>query len=124
MSDRITANLPAIDMAATARFYAALGFAPGYRSEGWMILERGPLALEFFHHPELTPAQSWFSACIRTDDLGGLYAAFARAGLPDEETSIPRLVPPRQMPDPQVPRLFFLVDENGSLLRCLQNGAP
>ncbi|MGZ9809725.1 bleomycin resistance protein [Pseudoroseicyclus sp. H15] len=122
MADRITANLPAIDMAETEAFYATLGFEPPYRSDGWMILTRGPLELEFFHAPGLKPAESWHSACIRVDDLDGLYAAFTEAGLSDNPRAIPRLTPPGRDPDPEVPRLFFLVDLNGSLLRCLENG--
>ncbi|MES2145714.1 MAG: bleomycin resistance protein, partial [Pseudomonadota bacterium] len=65
MADRITANLPARDFAATSAFYAALGFAEAYRGEGWMILRRGPLVLEFFPHPDVDPLTSSFSACIR-----------------------------------------------------------
>ncbi|WP_373353133.1 bleomycin resistance protein [Pseudoroseicyclus sp. CXY001] len=121
MADRITANLPARDMAETAEFYAALGFVPGYRSDGWMILERGALELEFFHAPGLIPAESWHSACIRVDDLDALYDSFAGADLPATPRAIPRLTPPERLPDPEVPRLFFLVDLNGSLLRCLEN---
>ncbi len=48
MTDHATPNLPSRDFETTARFYAALGFEESYRDEGWMILERGGLTLEFF----------------------------------------------------------------------------
>ena len=35
MADRITANLPAKDLDATERFYAALGFAEAGRRKGY-----------------------------------------------------------------------------------------
>ena len=120
MPDRITANLLARDMNRTASFYAALGFRPGYRDAAWMILNRGPLEIEFFAAPDIDPWSSWHSACVRVDDLDGLYADFRAAGLSEDSGAIPRLTPPVRQNG--VPRLFALVDENGSLLRCLENG--
>lgn len=120
MSDRSTPNLPSRDFAATEAFYARLGFATDYRDDGWMILSRGPLVAEFFHHPDCDPTSSWFSACLRVDDLDGLYDAFRSAALSDNPRDIPRLTPPVHRPP--VPRMFALVDADGSLWRCLQNG--
>ncbi|KAI9025442.1 glyoxalase/bleomycin resistance protein, dioxygenase superfamily [Hyaloraphidium curvatum] len=114
--DRITANLPSRDMDATLAFYAALGFSPRYRNDGWMILSRGPLELEFFPHPELDPASSWFSACVRVADLDGLVAAWRAAGLP--KTGIPRLEEEAREIAPGL-RMAALVDLDGSLLRLL-----
>jgi hypothetical protein len=117
MTDRITANLPARDFDATARFYETLGFAVGYKDAQWMILRRGALELEFFPYPDLDSFQSSFSACVRVDDLDALYADFLKASLPS--TSIPRLTPPRT--EPFGLRFFALVDLDGSLLRCIDN---
>ena len=39
MADRITANLPARDMAATAGFFARLGFEEAYRYYYWRKVE-------------------------------------------------------------------------------------
>jgi hypothetical protein len=119
-NDRITANLPSSDFGRTAAFYGQLGFERLYRSEEWMILLRGPLELEFFHFPDVDPLTSSFSACIRVDDLDGLYAAFQAASLSDYPRATPRLTPPEQRPG--IPRMFALIDCDGSLLRCLQNG--
>ena len=119
MADRITANLPSRDFDQTAAFYARLGFHTVYRDDGWMILARGPLVAEFFPHPGLDPKTSWFSACIRVDDLDALYDDFRQAGLSDNPRDIPRLTPPEHRPP--VPRMFALVDPDGSLWRCLQN---
>ena len=115
MADRITANLPAKDFAATARFYERLGFTVDFQDEGWMILSRGGLELEFFPHPDLEPADSWFSACVRVADVDALHRAWSQSGLPDQ--GIPRLTAPRD--EDWGLRMFALVDPNGSLLRCM-----
>ncbi len=120
MPDRIIANLPSRDFAATVDFYGALGFDAGFRNEGWLILDRGPLEIEFFPHRDLDPRSSWFSACVRVDDLDGLFAMWRAAGLPTDGTAIPRLTDIVELPN--APRMFALVDPDGSLLRVLDNG--
>ena len=120
MADRITANLPARNFDATIAFYGRLGFAVGFHDSGWLMLNRGPLELEFFPHPGLVPRDSWFSACIRVDDLDDLLAEWRAAGLTDDPRAVPRLT--SVVHHPPVPRMFALVDLDGSLLRCLENG--
>jgi len=93
MSDAATPNLPSRDFGKTSRFYTALGFSESWRDEGWMILKRGELTLEFFPHPELDPLTSWFSCCLRLDDLDSFYATCKEAGLPEECKGQPRLHP-------------------------------
>lgn len=115
MSDHITANLPSRDFAATIAFYAKLGFGVRFQGPGWLILERGPLELEFFPWPDLDPASSSFSACIRVDDLAALHRDFSTAGLPAQ--GIPRLEPIRPIGHGLL--MFGLVDRDGSLLRGL-----
>jgi catechol 2,3-dioxygenase-like lactoylglutathione lyase family enzyme len=117
MRDRGTANLPARSFDETAAFYEALGFSIGFRDEGWMILHRGDLEIEFFPHPELDPATSWFSACVRVADVDLLHAEWQKARLPAD--GIPRITRPEDMAHGL--RIFALVDPNGSLLRCLSN---
>jgi catechol 2,3-dioxygenase-like lactoylglutathione lyase family enzyme len=119
MVDLATPNLPARDFDATVRFYAALGFGVGYRDAGWMILERGPVMLEFFAHPGLEPAESWFSACLRLDDLDAFYALCRAAGVPETRTGAPRLHPPE--PTSWGSRMAALIDPDGTLLRLIQN---
>jgi hypothetical protein len=75
MSDNSTPNLPSRDFEKTSQFYSALGFAETWRDSGWMILRRGNLTLEFFPHPELDPLTSWFSCCLRLDDLDSFYTS-------------------------------------------------
>lgn len=120
-SDRITANLPSRDFDATEAFYASLGFVTGFKDDGWMILHRDGMVVEFFPHPNLDPKSSWFSACMRVDDLDDLHASFQSANLPSDPRSIPRMTPPEDIA-PGV-RMFALVDADGSLWRCLQNEA-
>ena len=115
MPDRVTANLPARSFDETERFWRSLGFGRTYRDEEWMIVARGPLEIEFFPHPELDPAGSWFSACARVADVDALHEAWGAAELP--EAGIPRMTAPRD--EPFGFRMFALVDPNGSLLRCL-----
>jgi hypothetical protein len=120
MADRITANLPSRDFDSTAAFYGRLGFEVGFRDDGWMILGRGDQQVEFFHHPELDPKTSWFSACIRVDDPQGLLTQWQKLGISVDQGQIPRLT--GFFKPGNAPRMFALVDEDGSLLRVMGNG--
>ena len=62
MTDHATPNLPSRDFETTSRFYAQFGFEQGWRDDGWMILKRGGLTLEFFPHPDVDPLTSNFTA--------------------------------------------------------------
>lgn len=119
MGDRITANLPARDLAATRAFYERLGFAVEFADNTWMILSRGAMEIEFFPHPQLAPKESWFSACLRVDDPDALYAEWQGLGLSADEGAIPRLTGFFKTGDDL--RMFALVDPDGSLLRVIDN---
>lgn len=116
--DRATPNLPARDFDATLAFYAPLGFAPRHRDDGWMILDRVGMTLEFFPHPGLDPATSWFSCCLRLGDLDAFYALCLGAGIAEAARGWPRLHPPRR--EPWGGRMAALVDLDGTLLRLIQ----
>jgi len=98
MADHATPNLPSRDFARTAAFYGRLGFEEGWRDDGWMILTRGGLTIEFFPHEALDPLASSFSCCLRLDDLDGFYAICLAAGLPEARMGHPRLHPPEPQP--------------------------
>ena len=115
-----TPNLPSRDFDVTEAFYARLGFATGWRDEGWMILKRGGLHLEFFPHPNLDPTTSWFSCCLRLDDLDGFYADCIAAGVPESCWGSPRLQKPA-LEDSGL-RIGALIDPDGTLIRLIQNG--
>ena len=119
MADYATPNLPSPDFEATSRFYGDLGFSETWRDEGWMILKRGELMLEFFPFPELDSYSSSFSCCLRLDDLDSFYAACRAAGLAEARSGIPRLVPPRV--ESSGLRIAYLVDPHGTLVRLIQN---
>jgi catechol 2,3-dioxygenase-like lactoylglutathione lyase family enzyme len=119
MADHATPNLPSRDFEATSRFYGALGFTETWRDQGWMILRRGALTIEFFPYPDLDPAQSSFSCCLRLDELQRFYDACTAAGLREMQTGIPRLVPPRV--ERSGLRIAYMVDPDGSLIRLIQN---
>lgn len=119
MTDQATANLPSRDLDKTAAFYEALGFKIGFKDDGWMILTRGDLQLEFFPHADLDPRTSCFSACLRVDDLDALHAEFSKCNFPDDCWSMPRMDKPEVLPFGL--RMFHLIDLDGSLLRCIDN---
>lgn len=119
MSDFSTPNLPSSDFQRSSDFYTALGFEERYRDKGWMILKRGNLILEFFFKAEHDPRTSWFSACFHVDDLDGLHAAFLQAGISQGQTDIPRMG--GIVEEAHGVRLFYLIDPDGSLLRCFDN---
>lgn len=119
MSDATTPNLPAREFEKTSQFYASLGFSESWRDKGWMILKRGTLTLEFFPHPELDPLASWFSCCLRLDDLDAFYAVCKRAGIPERCKGQPRLHPPEDQSSGL--RMGAFVDLDGTLVRLIQN---
>jgi hypothetical protein len=115
--DRATPNLPSRDFAVTSAFYATLGFVEEYRDDGWMILARGDLVLEFFPSPDLDPASSAFGSCLRLDDLDAFYAVCLAAGVPETHRGWPRLHAPT-VHDSGL-RIGALIDPDCSLLRLI-----
>lgn len=119
MADTSTPNLPARDFAATSAFFARLGFTQVFRDEGWMILDRDGVWLEFFPFPELDPAESSFGCCLRLDDVDSFYRVCVDAGLPESAKGFPRLHPPRL--EESGLRVGALIDPDGTLLRLIGN---
>nr|WP_314447200.1 bleomycin resistance protein [uncultured Sphingomonas sp.] len=117
--DHSTPNLPSRDFDVTEVFYAKLGFEQGWRDDGWMILKRGELTLEFFPHPDLKPFESCFSCCLRLDDLTGFYSACLSVGVPEQCWGHPRVQPP-QLEESGL-TIAALIDPDGTLLRLIQN---
>lgn len=119
MTDHATPNLPSRDFEITSRFYSQFGFEQGWRDDGWMIMKRGGLTLEFFPHPEVDPLTSNFSCCLRLDDLDVFYASCLSTGLPETCWGQPRLQAPRL--EESGLRIGALVDPDGTLVRLIQN---
>jgi len=119
MADHATPNLPSRDLEKTARFYGALGFEQGWRDEGWMILERGDVMLEFFPYPDLDPLSSSFGCCLRLDDIDAIYAQAIAAGVPERRMGMPRLHQAKV--EDSGKRIAYLVDRDGTLIRLVQN---
>lgn len=116
--DIVTPNLPSRDFGATSAFYATLGFEEDWQDESWMILSRGDLRLEFFPHPDLDPATSWFSCCLRLDDINSFYSACQSTGIPECSQGTPRLHKPARQGDLLI---GALIDLDGTLIRLIQN---
>lgn len=120
MADRAVPNLPSRDFAATVAFYGGFGFEPTYRDDGWAIMRRGELQLEFFAFAELVPEESSFMCSIRVDDLDELYRQIADSGVVEKTVGHPRLHPVRMQSWGQ--RAGFLIDIDGTQLHLIENG--
>lgn len=116
---KITANLPSRDFDKTEAFYQDLGFETVYRGEGWMILSRDSMMVEFFPHPDLNPSESYFSASMRLPDIDLMHGEWANLNLPSAQGNVPRLSAPFELGG-EAPRMFALVDPDGSLWRVME----
>lgn len=119
MPDSATPNLPSRDFEATFQFYRGLGFEEKWRDAGWMILRRGSLVVEFFRHPELNPAESWFSCCFRLDDVASFFTIVLQAGVPECNTGWPRAHRPKR--ESWGGMVGALIDIDGTLIRLIQD---
>ena len=118
MTDHATPNLPARDLDVTTAFYERLGFTVGFRDPGWLILERGGLVLEFYPDPQVDPASTRASCCLRLDEADAFHAVCVSAGVPESHLGWPRVQPLR--PEDSGMRIGALVDPDGTLLRLVQ----
>ena len=118
MTNFTTPNLPSRDFDATFNFYQKLGFKETWRDAGWMILKKEELVLEFFVHPGLDPAESWFSCCFRLDDVESFFQLAMRAGIPNATEGTPRLNHPKK--ESWGGTVGSLVDIDGTLIRLIQ----
>ena len=84
-----------------------------------MILTRDSIHLEFFLHPGLDPAASWFSCCLRLDDLNDFYAVCLTANIPQATQGAPRVHKPAL--ENSGLRIGALIDPDGTLIRLIQN---
>ncbi len=121
MSDRTVPNLPSRDFDDTITFYGGFGFETVYRDDGWLILRRGELELEFFPFPDLVPEESSFMCSIRVDDVDELYRQIYGAGVVEKTAGRPRLHPVALQPWGR--RAGFLVDPDGTQLQLIENVA-
>lgn len=121
MTDHAVPNLPSRDLDRTATFYGGFGFEVSYQDEGWMLLRRGDLHLEFFLYPGLIPEQSSFMCSVRVDDVDGLYRQIVSAGVAEKSVGSPRLHPVTRQPWGQ--RAGFLIDLDGTQLHLIENAA-
>lgn len=116
--DRAVPNLPSSDLDATEAFYSRIGFARSFRDDGWMILRRGDVQLEFFPAPGLDPATSASRCALRVGDVDELAACIVAAGVPIADTGFPRLHEVR--PQEWGLRAGHLVDPDGNLLTLIE----
>ena len=116
--DRAVPNLPSRDFDVTEAFYRGFGFASVFRDDGWMILRRGDLELEFFPFADLDPAASSFRCTLRVADVDELAEAIAAAGVPVRATGFPRLH--EVSAQDWGLRAGHLVDPDGTLLTLIE----
>lgn len=91
--DVATPNLPSRDLDATEAFYTSFGFERVYRDDGWLILRRGDLQLEYYPAPDLDPYATSAMCCLRVADVDELYDAIRRSGVEEGSVGMPRLHP-------------------------------
>jgi catechol 2,3-dioxygenase-like lactoylglutathione lyase family enzyme len=115
--DHATPNLPSRDFSATVDFYSRLGFVESWRDADWMILEKGSITLEFFPHPDLDPAKSCFSCCLRLADVDSFFDDILQSGVPETMLGWPRAHRPKQ--EAWGGRVGALIDPDGTLLRLV-----
>lgn len=116
--DRAVPNLPSREFDATEAFYGGFEFERWFRDDGWMILTRGDLQLEFFPHPEVDPFSSSFMCCLRVADVDELYDAIRGSGVPEKTIGMPRLHPVRMQEWGL--RAGYLVDLDGTQLTLIE----
>ncbi|MBB2985244.1 bleomycin resistance protein [Terracoccus luteus] len=119
MTDHAAPNLPSRDLDVTVAFYAAFGFEVAYRDDGWLVMHRGGLRLEFFAFPDLVPEHSSFMCSVRVDDVDELYGRIRQTGVVESDAGFPRLHPVRRQPWGQ--RAGFLIDPDGTQLNLIEN---
>lgn len=76
------------------------------------------MTLEFFLHRELDPANSWFSCCLRMNDVQSFFEELLSAGVPDRSKGWPRLHRPKE--EEWGGKVGALIDPDGTLLRLVQ----
>jgi len=121
MTDYAVPNLPSRDFDVTIAFYGEFGFEMAHRDEGWLILRRGELRLEFFTFPDLVPEESSFMCSVRVDDLDELYRQIKASGVVEKPVGRPRLHPAQLQPWGQ--QAGFLIDPDGTQLNLIENVA-
>jgi catechol 2,3-dioxygenase-like lactoylglutathione lyase family enzyme len=120
VTDHAVPNLPSRDFDATIAFYGGFGFEPSYRDDGWLILRRGALVVEFFLCPDVAPYKSSFMCSVRVDDVDDLYAQIIASGVEEKTVGWPRAHPVRMQSWGQ--RAGFLIDLDGTQLHLIENG--
>jgi catechol 2,3-dioxygenase-like lactoylglutathione lyase family enzyme len=117
VTDRAVPNLPSRDLARTAAFYGGFGFVELYGDDGWLVLRRGDLQLEFFRKDDLDPRHHDFGCCLRVSDLQELYQAVLAAGVPEARYGLPSVRPITTQPWGQ--EMSTVLDPDGNLLRMI-----
>ena len=118
MPDLATPNLPSRDFDETLRFYGSLGFVETWRDDGWMILKRGDLLVEFFRHPDFDPNASAFGSCFRLEDVTSFYREVLATGVRERASGRPSAHPPKR--ETWGGLVGAVIDPDGSLLRLVQ----
>jgi GNAT superfamily N-acetyltransferase len=118
MDARAVPTLPSRDLAETRAFYERLGFRRRGQDEeatGYLVLQRATIELHFFRDAGVDPLTTSAGCYVHVPDADALHAAWAAAGVPDDQATGSRLRPP--VDTEHGLREFHLVDRSGNLLR-------
>ncbi|WP_242903144.1 bleomycin resistance protein [Actinomadura terrae] len=117
MEEHAVPILPSRDLDETREFYARLGFEThgSWLDAGYLMVARGDVQLHFWHHPEVDPLTTAGACYVYVEDADALHRAWDEIGVPTEEATGSRLVPPQDTDYGM--REFALVDRSGNLLR-------
>ncbi|SDH43876.1 VOC family protein [Agrococcus jejuensis] len=118
MTDRAIPVLPSRSFDATIAFYGRLGFE-AVHDDGWLILRRGTVQLEFYDAPDADPATSDAMCVLRVADVDALVADIRAAGVPEATVGCPRLHPVRR--EASGLRIGYLVDLDGTQLNLVED---
>ena len=108
--------LPAVSITKTRAFYEKAGFRVLYcqdSQQGYLIVEREGIELQFFLHSALDPLANDHGAYVRCDSVERALEMFTPLELPAH--GVPRLDQPENKPWGM--REAYIVDLNGNLLR-------
>lgn len=125
MTEKTIPLLPCHAVEPIVEFYTALGFEVTFQQKSpyqYVVVERGPVELQFYGMKGYDPTQSYSGCYVLTDEVDALYETF-RAGLKAAYGRVPSRDLPRIGPLKDMAydvRQFLMTDPGGNSIRVGQ----